>query len=655
MRTLQISLLLILAGGALAAPDAPVLSQDELLHRITDLDRLARAPDREVTGRISAPAGGQHFVRDAGDGWHVLAALEGPGYMSRFWSEHPTGTLRIVIDGAVVLERPFADLFRGLIPPIAEPLVSLGSDGSGGNCYFPMGYARSCEIQCKGFEGAYQISFVRLTDSAAKVEPFSLKLSDAAAAALDSVSMAMARGLTLKSVLGKRKIMPYTQGPARIGAKERMTETFKGPGAVRALFVRVTPFGASRDPRGLHRCVIRIRFDDAPEPGVEAPLPDFFGSGFGRLDFEALPIGTHTIVDVPFINEDAAKTWENVFMYCYFPMPFHRKLDVEIENLGDGPVELMLHMRIEKGPADGLRPFNARYRRVDPAAVVHPAVRAAGPGRLVGLLLNVDAPTTRGWGDLSEVIHADRAVLRGTGASGLLGAANPIRIHAAALHGITRLNPYGKSSGYRWLVPDSVNFQGELRVELANTAAQSQTDTFLGTIAYWYGEPAPAGDFEPLKREQVTPPGLRIPGSVEVEGNIATPDWGNEIRQRHTGIELSGEAAASVSATGWIDVRLPWHGKPGKHWLALRVNPRAPFDEIEVRDSTDAPIGQVRYRRESRGMYDVGWVTLSKGDNALKVRAVGKPHMDCWVLSESRGDEQPGPAGEDDAPAAPAD
>ncbi|MBK8914908.1 MAG: DUF2961 domain-containing protein [Phycisphaerales bacterium] len=651
MMILRIPMLLMLACSTLAAPETPFLSQDDLLRRITDFDRLAHAPGRETTGCISAPAGGKNFVRDAGDGWQVLAVLEGPGYVSRIWADRPSGHLRVVIDGSIIIDRPFADLFRGLIPPIAEPLVSLGNDDTGGNCYFPMGFAKSCELQCREFDGAYQVSFVRLTDAAARVEPFSLKLSDAAAAALDSVSMAMARGVTLKSVLGKRRIMPYTQGPSRIGSKDKMAETFKGPGAVRALLVRVTPFGASRDPRGLHRCVLRIRFDDAAEPGVEAPLPDFFGSGFGRLDFEALPIGTHTIVDVPFINEDAAKTWENVFMYCYFPMPFHKKLDIEIENLGDGPVELMLHMRIEKGPVDSLRPFNARYRRVDPAAATHPVVRAAGPGRLVGLLLNVDTPTTRGWGDLSEIIRSDRASQSGSGAAGLLGSGEPLRIHATALHGITRLNPFGKSSGYRWLLPDCVNFQNELRLELANPAAQVEADTFLGTIAYWYGEPAPAGDFEPLRREQVTPPGLRIPGSIEVEGNISTPEWGNEIRQRHAGIELSGEAAASVSATGWVDVRLPWRGKPGRHWLALRVNPKAPFDDIEVRDSKDAPIGHVRYRRESRGMYDVGWITLAEGDNAVRVRAAGKPHMDCWVISETRGQEQSGPAGEDDAPA----
>lgn len=646
------------APPAPADPNAP-LTQADLLRRIIDLERLTLPPPvDEATGMFAGSAESDASVttprglRAAGDGWQVLGEWNTPGAITRIWSERPDGQLRIVVDGATVLEGEFTGLFSGLLPPIAAPLAYLDEQSGAGNCYFPIGFSQKCEVLAKDCKAAYQINYVTF-GKGRPVEPFRKELSSEAQDALETVARALTLGLGEKQLFGKRQLAFYMQGPARLQKGEKISENFSGPGTVRALYVRVTPFGATRDPRGLHRCVLRIWFDGENEPRVEAPLPDFFGSGFGRVDFEGLPLGTHHIVNVPFADEQEAKPWESVFMYCFFPMPYTAGMRFEIENLGDGPLELMVHMRTERAAAARALRFNARYKREDPAPSKFVALDAPGSGRLCGLLLNVDCPRSEPWTDGGEVITTNpRAAYRGSGAAGLLGAATPLQRGGRLLHGLTRANPFGKTSGYRFLVPDCVNFRGGARLELETPASAGKTDTYYGAIAYWYGEPGAPPRFERLKREHVSPPGLRIPNSIEIEGNVLTGGASNEIKEKHAGIELSGGAAASITTGDPVELRVAPRA-PGRYWLRLHVNPRQPFESIEVRTGAGSAIGAVSYEKASRGFYDVGWVELSGGDNVLTVVVNGKAHLDCWML-DPQPPARPQPPEEDSEDRAPA-
>ncbi len=75
----------------------------------------------------------------------------------------------------------------------------------------------------------------------------------------------------------------------------------EGPGVLRRIWITV----ASRDPHYLRRIAIRMYWDGEEEPSVSVPLGDFFGNGFEKTHYTALPMG---------ISSGG--------FYTYLPMPF---------------------------------------------------------------------------------------------------------------------------------------------------------------------------------------------------------------------------------------------------------------------------------------------------------------------------------------------
>jgi hypothetical protein len=87
--------------------------------------------------------------------------------------------------------------------------------------------------------------------------------------------------------------------------------------------------------KDLRKAIIRIYFDDEVNPSVEAPIGDFFGIGFGKCGHFTSLLAGHS----------------SGGYYCYFPMPFYNKAEIEIENLKKLPMELfysMVYYKVEK-------------------------------------------------------------------------------------------------------------------------------------------------------------------------------------------------------------------------------------------------------------------------------------------------------------------
>ncbi|MBN1845011.1 MAG: DUF2961 domain-containing protein, partial [Sedimentisphaerales bacterium] len=65
--------------------------------------------------------------------------------------------------------------------------------------------------------------------------------------------------------------------------------------------------------------VLRMYWDDADKPAVEAPIGDFFGAGFGRrLELKSVPVQVE--------GGDGYN--------CYWPMPFHKRGVITVTNEG---------------------------------------------------------------------------------------------------------------------------------------------------------------------------------------------------------------------------------------------------------------------------------------------------------------------------------
>ena len=650
-------LILAVTAAVLVPPNAVAadpLTQADLLKRLIDLDRLTTPPPvGEKTGMFSsydrastidrygkttkwdANADWGQFIRQDPDGWDVMAEMKGPGVITRIWSANPHGQVRFILDDKVVIDAPFEDLFNGKLAPFAEPLCYRIVENGGKNCYFPIAYARSCKVVIRESKSYYQINHVSFPRGT-QVETFSPQLDEAARKMLDEVSTALTEGMTDAQLFGGRSASPESgQWPIRKG--EPLTWEIQGAGTIRAFRIALTDRHNPRDLYALHKCILRMYWDGEKQPSVEAPLIDFFGSGFDFRAFGSVPIGTEKWIEMG--GQHAKEDW---FMYCYFPMPFSKGAYIEIENPSRRELGVMVFMNVEKTEpaADSLR-FKARFRREDPCQVLdYPVLRTSGRGRVVGCLFNVDTPRAEWWGEGDDKVWIDGERFPsyfGTGSEDYLGDAWGLREHIRPFQGVTRRsNPthYGKSSAYRWHIADSINFQKSIKFTIENWQHGRSWDTYYSTIAYWYGEPGAKHFFKPLSEADVTPPGLRLPGSMEIEGRASGAGAGTVMKEKFAGgVELSGGAAVNIKENAPVTIEMP-SNFPRVAKLKLRVHPRRAFEEIRVVDPKGRHVGTVKYTRAANGLYDVGPVRLEASKNPFTVTSTTKAVLDCWVLEE---------------------
>ncbi len=138
------SLFLVTAVTAVRAETT--LTYADLVHRVTDLSRLAVLPEKgekcgmwssydrasrydEKTGKYvawDANGDGGGVIRSEGD--HVvMAEMKGPGCIWRIWSAAAEkGHVKIYLDGQAqpAVDLPFADYFDGKHAPFAYPALS---------------------------------------------------------------------------------------------------------------------------------------------------------------------------------------------------------------------------------------------------------------------------------------------------------------------------------------------------------------------------------------------------------------------------------------------------------------------------------------------------------------------------------------------------
>lgn len=675
------------AGAAKKVPQAvrrvspALLDEAEFLKRMIELDRLTAPPPagertcmfssydrasklddagREVKWDANADWG--QFIRKTDDGWDVMAEMTGPGVITRFWSANPHGRVRFVLDGETVLDAPFEDYFNGKMPPFTEPLCYMNPDNGGKNCYLPIPFAKSCRVDAKDSKSYYQVNLVALP-TGTQVEAFKPALSDAAKAALAEVSKVWTDGFTDKQLFVGGKAPPVSvepksdDGTLKKGEKLELEEP--GEGTIRALYVAWTDRTAPRELYAFHHCVLRIFVDGEKTPSIETPLIDFFGSGFEPRDFTSLVLGTAHATDMPVVQARPDKQAEpRPLWYCYFPMPFTKGVRIEIENLSGKKIGLMLTAHIDPAapPADALR-FRAGFHKVDPAATLDmPIVEADGRGRIVGCLLNVDCPRATWWGEGDDKVWIDGEKFPsyfGTGSEDYIGDAWGLRPHTRPVQGATLVRPYGKQSAYRWHISDSIEFHKSVRFTIENWQFGGFKDTYYSMIGYWYGEPGKHGKFDRIAMKDLTPPGLRIPGAVEIEGHVSAADknlgekWGTELKQKFAGMEeLSGEAAVNIATPEIVNVALLSKEECFAE-IKLRAVPGRPFEAIEISGpkpasaggdapaSGNAPLSTtIKYDRKAEGTYSVGECWLKAGDNVFAVRCSKPATLDCWIVEK---------------------
>lgn len=278
-----------------------------------------------------------------------------------------------------------------------------------------------------------------------------------------------------------------------------------GPGCIKRIWItlgRPSASGRSVAPdskplRALQnrKIILRIFFDDAKTPNVEAPLGDFFGLMHG-VDFYA--------VNTPFISVKEHNGYE-----CFFEMPFAKSARVEVANAPDAANSFYLQIAWHRYPGQEMkekRRFSAQWRREMPTARYgndYMILDADGPGQLIGFFYGVrliDSVDRWSHGG-AENIYIDGlgdqpAYLRGIGGEDAFATSYGGVIHRPETHLFDGIPYYvtedtgeargaQRMVGYRFYVTDSIKFRESLRFQFGSM------ENDIASMVYWYQEGAP--------------------------------------------------------------------------------------------------------------------------------------------------------------------
>ncbi len=271
-----------------------------------------------------------------------------------------------------------------------------------------------------------------------------------------------------------------------------------GPGAIQHIWM--TPTGNWR------YSIIRFYWDDETTPSVEAPVGDFFCMGWGKY----APVTSLAVV----VNPGSG-------FNCYWPMPFHKKCRITMENIDN--VDMVLYYQVDytltEVPKDAGY-FHAQFRRVNPLPfkkdyVLVDSIR--GKGHYVGTYLAYGSNKNGWWGE-GEIKFfmdgdTDFPTINGTGTEDYFNGAYDFDSQTKNIAGVEESH-YTEFSGpytglpqvirgdghyeiaqrfglYRWHILDPIRFDKDLKVTIQDLGWHAdgrylplQDD--IASVAFWY-------------------------------------------------------------------------------------------------------------------------------------------------------------------------
>jgi len=285
----------------------------------------------------------------------------------------------------------------------------------------------------------------------------------------------------------------------------------EGPGIIQRIWITVS----SRDPHYLRRIAIKMYWDDETEPSVAVPLGDFFGNGFDKRHYSALPMGV-----------------SSGGFYCYLPMPFERRARIVVENGTGIEIDAFYYqiglVAVEHLPHD-VPTFHAWWHRdirtEEPQP--HVVLDASGSGRFVGLSLNAES-----YLDELVFLEGDEVFLvdgefrgQGTGAEDYFNSGWYFQhgTFAAPYHGLlVKDEDRGRIAAYRWHIPDPVVFQDSISITLEHGHANAEVADYA-TTAYWY-QSEPHETFASLPSPETRRVlGVKIPPDAVLADDLIAP------------------------------------------------------------------------------------------------------------------------------------
>ncbi|OQC08361.1 MAG: hypothetical protein BWX80_00452 [Candidatus Hydrogenedentes bacterium ADurb.Bin101] len=172
---LMITMSLLFAGVARAWQPTGSLQElydDTLLPRLRPGVKAASFSSYDRTGGNNDGFSGTYSKLREEDGNSVIAEMEGPGCIYRYWTTHSIGEapglldrkrehIRIYLDGAAepALDVPLESLFDNSLERFPQPIAGQGTGGY--YSYVPIPYRQSCKVVIEGLGVRfYQLNYV---------------------------------------------------------------------------------------------------------------------------------------------------------------------------------------------------------------------------------------------------------------------------------------------------------------------------------------------------------------------------------------------------------------------------------------------------------------------------------------------------------------
>ena len=480
---------LALGGCSREEPESGGIGLLELTHELTNLTRIARldTPGCALISSYDRAGGNKDYnnsLRKSSDkGWVVLADLEGPGYVSRFWFTGGDNNrrVRMYFDDEW---KPRIDMTLNELCGTREPFLPPLAIYENYCCYnlVPLPYAKRLRIETQ--EGGqkpdgqpflfHQINYSSLPKGTV-VRSFPKKLTPGELVALRAARDFWAAPGRLREVWAPSVEASVTLPPNTVSN----VLTVSGPAVLRALRLEpafdALPSATARDAL-LRNVIVRIRWNDAASASVEAPLGDFFGSFWHRARYDSFYFGL------------ATNTFES-----RFPMPFETSAQVSLENQGPDPVDIRAAAAVEPlkawDPAWGY--FHSGWYRTTPqdAGRPHPVLSAKGRGKYVGCVLSATSMDRTFWmleGD--ESIRKDSEPAPGWLGTGLEDYFNGgwyyQNVLARPLHGLP-FKTFFRTIQYRVHLMDPVCFDSSLDMAFER-GPDNASHGYLESVCFYY-------------------------------------------------------------------------------------------------------------------------------------------------------------------------
>jgi hypothetical protein len=470
MRLTPITAFLALLLTCLSA--APVFAQSKA-QTMQDIGELARFRPVTRVGMFSSydRSGGNDdgftgrysYLRREGDGL-VLAELSGAGVITRIHTPTPIDApIEFYIDGETTprIAMPFSHIFHGDRAPFIGDRV--GHALGGYYSFVPIEFARSIKVVLR----APQLQFYQINYALYRPRAEFTPRAHAPGARIDGyIDLAPGATATLYETIEPGRILSLRLGPA---------SAFVGP---------------ARD------IDLRVTWDGAAQPAIEAPVSDLFGFYFGEPAARSVLFGE-----------------QDGWLYLNAPMPFRRGVRIElVSHRADGPpVRVLSELVVSpEGRADDEGMLHASWRRENPTTRGQPfnLLDVRGRGHVVALALQTQGLETghTGFFEGDDIVTIDgRLAIPGTGSEDSFNGgyyALPGRWdgRGAASSGLSGALGYdrqiSRTGGYRVLLGEAYSFSRSLRFDYEHGPENNAMPADYTGVSYYYLDRA-AGAGEP--------------------------------------------------------------------------------------------------------------------------------------------------------------